>query len=68
MYQVCIEDVLGLKVRGNLMEINPVIPESWPRLNLKFRNGETIYKYPFQSATGESKGFVQVAGRVSELH
>lgn len=43
MYRAWTEEVLGLKVRGNQLWIDPVIPATWPRFSLRYRHGQTIY-------------------------
>jgi cyclic beta-1,2-glucan glucanotransferase len=44
MYRAWVEEVLGLKVRGNQMELSPVIPGSWDGFHLRYRHGEAIYE------------------------
>ncbi len=58
MYRTWIEEVLGLKVRGNLMEIDPVIPSSWPRFSLNYRHGETIYAIEVENPSGCEHGVI----------
>ena len=58
MYRAWTEEVLGLKVRGNLMEINPVIPSTWPRFNLSYRHGETVYAIEVENPSGCEYGVI----------
>jgi cyclic beta-1,2-glucan synthetase len=44
MYRAWIEEVLGLQVRGELLQIHPVIPASWPGFSISYRHGEAIYE------------------------
>ena len=46
MYRAWVEEVLGLQIRGEQMQINPVIPATWPGFSLRYRHGETIYSVP----------------------
>jgi cyclic beta-1,2-glucan synthetase len=43
MYRAWIEEVLGLRVRGDELRINPTIPGSWPGFSINYRHGETLY-------------------------
>ncbi len=58
MYRAWTEEVLGLKVRGNLMEIDPVIPSTWPRFSLSYRHGETIYDIEVENPSGCEHGVI----------
>jgi cyclic beta-1,2-glucan synthetase len=42
MYRVWIEEVLGLKVRGDRLQLDPVIPGNWEGFHLRYRPGEAI--------------------------
>jgi cellobiose phosphorylase len=44
MYRVWLEEVLGFKLRGNRLSIEPVIPENWPGFVITFRYGSTEYR------------------------
>jgi cyclic beta-1,2-glucan synthetase len=44
MYRAWIEEVLGLRVRGERMQVNPVIPGWWDGFSMRFRHGEAIYE------------------------
>jgi len=57
-YRAWTEEVLGLKVRGNLMEIDPVIPSTWPRFSLSYRHGETIYAIEVENPSGCEHGVI----------
>jgi cyclic beta-1,2-glucan synthetase len=44
MYRAWVEEVLGLKVRGDHMELSPVIPGWWDGFRMRYRHGEAIYE------------------------
>ncbi|MGA2532307.1 MAG: glucoamylase family protein [Candidatus Aminicenantales bacterium] len=44
MYRAWVEEVLGLKVRGDHMQLDPVIPGWWDGFHLRYRRGEAIYE------------------------
>jgi cyclic beta-1,2-glucan synthetase len=44
MYRVWLEEVLGFKLRGDRLSIEPAIPENWPGYTITFRYGGTEYQ------------------------
>jgi cellobiose phosphorylase len=44
MYRIWLEEVLGFKLRGDRLSIEPAIPENWPGYVLTFRYGQTEYR------------------------
>ncbi|MDZ7843617.1 MAG: protein ndvB, partial [Anaerolineales bacterium] len=44
MYRVWIEEVLGLKKRGDRLVLDPVIPDWWEGFNIQLRHGEAVYE------------------------
>ncbi|BDC47898.1 cyclic beta 1-2 glucan synthetase [Bryobacterales bacterium F-183] len=43
MYRVWIEEILGLERRGNVLVVKPVIPDSWPGFQARYRFGDATY-------------------------
>jgi cyclic beta-1,2-glucan synthetase len=58
MYQAWVEEVLGLKVRGDHLEIAPVIPASWEGFSLRYRYGEAVYEIRVENPDGCERGVV----------
>ncbi len=44
MYRVWIEEILGFKLRGETLLIDPVLPHAWPGFELDFRYRSTLYR------------------------
>jgi cyclic beta-1,2-glucan synthetase len=44
MYRVWVEEVLGIKVCGDSLRVNPVIPGWWEGFRLRYRHGEAVYE------------------------
>jgi len=44
MYRAWVEEILGLKVRGDSLQMNPVIPGWWDGFQMSYRHGEAIYE------------------------
>jgi cyclic beta-1,2-glucan synthetase len=65
MYRAWVEEVLGLKVRGIEMRIDPVIPASWPGFSIRYRHGETMYAIEIENPDGCEHGiaWVEMDGR-----
>jgi cyclic beta-1,2-glucan synthetase len=60
MYRAWIEEVLGLKVRGERMQVNPVIPGKWEGFRLRYRHGEAIYEIQVENPEGFEQGVSRV--------
>jgi cyclic beta-1,2-glucan synthetase len=75
MYRAWVEEVLGLKVRGDRMQLNPVIPGWWEGFSLSYRHGEAIYEIQIENPEGCERGvsWVKIDGQrvpdgVIQLH
>ncbi len=44
MYRAWVEEILGLKVRGNTLRLAPVIPGWWDGFQLSYRHGKALYE------------------------
>jgi cyclic beta-1,2-glucan synthetase len=60
MYRAWIEEVLGLKVRGDTLQLNPVIPGNWEGFHLRYRHGEAIYEIQVENPEGCEQGVLWV--------
>ena len=56
MYRAWVEEVLGLKVRGDRMQLSPVIPGWWEGFSLSYRHGEAIYEIQVENPEGRERG------------
>ncbi len=43
MYRIWIEEVLGFRLRGDMLTLRPVLPEAWPGFDLTYRYRSTVY-------------------------
>jgi cyclic beta-1,2-glucan synthetase len=55
MYRAWTEEVLGIKVQGDTLRIDPVIPPSWPGFSLSYRHSETVYEIQVENPQGRSR-------------
>jgi len=60
MYRLGLEAILGLRRRGNILQIAPCIPRDWPGFELHYRDGETTYEIHVENPDGLNRGVVRV--------
>ena len=60
MYRVILEELLGLKVRGTVLELAPVIPRDWKGFKIRYRHGDAIYEIQVENPDRVSSGVVWV--------
>ncbi|HVP19122.1 MAG TPA: glucoamylase family protein [Spirochaetia bacterium] len=65
MYRVWVEEVLGLKVRGNRLLLDPVIPGWWDGFQVQYRHGRAIYEIRVENPDGRESGvsWIEMDGR-----
>ncbi len=56
MYRVWVEEVLGLKVRGNSLRLDPVIPGWWSGFRVQYRHGKALYAIRVDNPDGCERG------------
>jgi cyclic beta-1,2-glucan synthetase len=60
MYRAGIESILGLRLQGAFLRLEPCIPRHWPRINLVFRYGSTRYEIVVENPRGVCRGITHV--------
>ncbi len=60
-YRAWVEEVLGLKVRGESLRIDPVIPAWWDGFRLMYRHGDALYEIQVENPDGCQRGVSLVA-------
>ena len=60
MYRVWLEDVLGFKLRGNMLSIQPVIPAEWKGFEMTYRDRSSVYEIQVKNG---STDHVTIDGR-----
>jgi cyclic beta-1,2-glucan synthetase len=60
MYRVWIEEVLGMKIRGEGLVIDPVIPSGWRQFGVRYRRGEALYEISVENPEGVCRGVAWV--------
>ena len=58
MYQAGMEGILGFRLRGSTLLIDPCIPRAWPGFEIDFRYHSARYEIVVQNPQGVSRGVV----------
>jgi cellobiose phosphorylase len=53
MYRTGIESILGLRVQGNGLRLEPCIPQNWPGYEISYRYKSTRYKIKVKNVNGK---------------
>ncbi len=56
MYQVGLEGILGFRLHGDTLLINPCIPGYWPGYRLEYRHKNTLYNITVENPKGRMTG------------
>ncbi len=59
-YRAGMEWILGFRVRGTILSIDPCIPRSWPNYSINFRFHSAIYKIRVENPRGICRGVARV--------
>ena len=60
MYQAGIESILGFRLRGATLVIDPCIPRAWPGFEISFRYHSSRYEIVVENPRGLSRGVMSV--------
>jgi cellobiose phosphorylase len=60
MYRLGIEMILGLRRRGEMLQISPCIPGTWRVYTVQYRFGKSIYHIRVENPNGVQTGVRQV--------
>ena len=66
MYRVWIEDVLGFRLRGNLLTLSPSIPDEWPGFGITYRYRSSTYQITVQKDPSVGVTMMKLDGGLSE--
>ena len=58
--QAWVEEVLGLKMQGDHLRVDPVIPGWWNGFSMRYRHGEAIYEIQVDNPEGCERGVSRV--------
>jgi len=55
-----VEEVLGLKLRGDRLELDPVIPGWWSGFRVNYRHGEARYEIQVENPESCERGVLWI--------
>jgi cyclic beta-1,2-glucan synthetase len=61
MYRTAVEYILGIRLQGETLVIDPVIPKAWPQFEVSFRHGETTYEILVENPERRCSGVRDIA-------
>jgi cyclic beta-1,2-glucan synthetase len=56
LYRAGLEWILGFRVRGMFLSVDPCIPRSWPSYSIEFRYHSAVYKIDVENPSGVARG------------
>jgi cyclic beta-1,2-glucan synthetase len=56
MYRAGLERILGFRVQGGSLLLDPCIPKAWPGFNIVYRHGSAIYEIHVENPDGVNRG------------
>src|SRR5687768_7090497 len=60
MYRAGLESILGFKLQGERLSINPCVPRWWRDFEITYRRGRTTYRIKVENPLGVSRGVFTV--------
>jgi len=60
LYRAGLESILGFRVRGTMLSIDPCIPRTWPGYSVTFRYRSATYQIRVNNPSGISRGVTSV--------
>jgi cyclic beta-1,2-glucan synthetase len=60
LYRFGVEAVLGLRLRGGHLYVEPAIPAAWPEYTMVYRAGDAEYRIRVENPAGEYEGVEEV--------
>ena len=60
MQRVGLESILGLRIRGSMLHIDPCVPRDWPRYDVTIAWRSTRYVLAVENSAGVSKGVASI--------
>jgi cyclic beta-1,2-glucan synthetase len=58
LYRAGLESMLGCRVRGATLELDPCVPRSWPRFEVRLRRGASRHEIAVENPTASRRGIV----------
>ncbi len=59
MYRAALEGLLGLRIQGAVLALDPCVPRAWPGFEIAYRHGRTLYEINVQNPAGTGHGIAR---------
>jgi len=59
MYRATLEGLLGLRIQGAVLTLDPCVPRAWPGFEIAYRHGRTLYEITVQNSAGTGHGIAR---------
>jgi len=68
LHRLGLEAILGIRLQGGGVRIDPCIPPDWPSYQVELQRGASLYRFRIENPDGVSRGVVKVVldGKVLE--
>ncbi|MEX0877551.1 MAG: glucoamylase family protein [Candidatus Spechtbacterales bacterium] len=67
LYRVILENILGVKIRGNKLFLNPVLPTDWNGCEINYKYGSSVYKIELkQTSSANTINELKLDGKKTE--
>lgn len=60
MYRIWLEEIFGFHLRGDILELDPVLPKAWETAKLHFKFGSSTYAITYENREHLSQGSVAI--------
>jgi cellobiose phosphorylase len=60
LYRVALEDILGFRLIGNRLAIEPCIPREWPSFSIRYQHKSTTYAIAVENPRGVERGVTSI--------
>ena len=60
MYRVALERILGFRLQGTNLMLDPCIPKAWPGFEISFRHGSARYDISVENPLGVCRGILAI--------
>ncbi len=61
MYRAALESMLGFRVNGETLTIDPCIPRNWREFEIDYRRGKTLFRISVKNPTGVCRGVSEIS-------
>src|SRR5262249_27446971 len=56
LYRVALEAILGFKLQGNTLRVEPCMPRAWANYEMTYRHGAASYRIRVDNSAGTGRG------------